>query len=63
MGGNVYFSPIFINKKNMKFSKKILFENIDVKTNGLKTYSEKPQSIVVTESQLERIIQKILKKK
>lgn len=47
----------------MKFSKKILFESMNVKTNGLKTYSEKPQSVVITESQLERIIEKILKKK
>ena len=47
----------------MKFSKKVLFENINVKTTDLKTYSEKPQSIIVSESQLERIIQKILKKK
>lgn len=47
----------------MKFDKKVLFENLNLKTNGLKTYSDKPQSVVVTESQLERIIQKILKKK
>jgi hypothetical protein len=47
----------------MKFSKKILFENMNLKTSGLKNFSEKPQSIVVTESQLERVIQKILKKK
>ena len=47
----------------MKFNKKVLFENMNVKTNGLKTYSEKPQSVILTESQLERVIQKILKKK
>lgn len=47
----------------MKFNKKILFENMNVKTNGLRTYSEKPQSVILTESQLERVIQKILKKK
>ncbi len=47
----------------MKFTKKVLFENMEVKTNGLKTYSEKPQSIIVSESQLERVIQKILNKK
>lgn len=46
----------------MKFTKKLLFENLDVKTNGLKTFSEKPQSVVVTESQLERIISKLMKK-
>lgn len=47
----------------MKFNKKVLFENMNVKTNGLKTYSEKPQSVILTESQLERVIQKILKRK
>lgn len=62
--GGVFTPPIFIKKKrNMKFSKKILFENMNLKTNGLKNYSEKPQSVIVTESQLERVIQKILKKK
>lgn len=47
----------------MKFDKKILFESMNLKTDGKKTYSEKPQSVIVSESQLERIIQKILKKK
>lgn len=47
----------------MKFNKKTLFEGLKVKTSGIKTFSEKPQSVVVTESQLERIIQKIVGKK
>lgn len=47
----------------MKFTKKTLFENLEKSTEGKKTYSEKPQSVVVTESQLERIIAKIVKKK
>jgi hypothetical protein len=47
----------------MKFTKKILFENIQKPTEGKKTYSEKPQSVIMTESQLERIIAKITKKK
>lgn len=47
----------------MKFTKKTLFESMEVKTEGKKTYSEKPQSVVVTESQLERIISKIVNKK
>jgi hypothetical protein len=47
----------------MKFTKKTLFENVNVKTNGKKTYSDKPQSVIVTESQLERIIQKLIGKK
>lgn len=47
----------------MKFTKKTLFESLEKKTEGLKTYSEKPQSVIMTESQLERIITKIVKKK
>jgi hypothetical protein len=47
----------------MKFNKKTLFENLNIKTDGKKTYAEKPQSIIVSESQLERIILKISKKK
>lgn len=47
----------------MKFDKKILFEHLNLKTNNLKTFSEKPQSVIVSESQLERIILKLSKKK
>lgn len=47
----------------MKFEKKVLLENLSIKPSGLKTFSEKPQSVVVTESQLERIIAKLTKKK
>jgi hypothetical protein len=45
----------------MKFKKKILRESLKVKNNGVKTYSEKPQNIIVTESQLERLIEKLNK--
>jgi hypothetical protein len=47
----------------MKFEKKVLLENLNIKPTGLKTFSEKPQSVVITESQLERIITKLSKKK
>jgi hypothetical protein len=47
----------------MEFNKKKLFESLQVESNGKKTYSEKPQSVIITESQLERVIQKILKNK
>jgi len=43
----------------MKFKKKILRESLNVQNNGVKTYSEKPQNIIVTESQLERLIEKL----
>jgi len=45
----------------MKFKKKVLREALEVKNNGVKTYSEKPQNIIVTESQLERLIEKLNK--
>jgi hypothetical protein len=56
-------SPLNQKIKKMKFPKKTLLENLNIKSNGVKTFSEKPQSVIVTESQLERIIAKLLKKK
>lgn len=47
----------------MKFPKKVLFEGLNIKSSGLKTFSEKPQSIIVSESQLERVIAKLMNKK
>jgi len=43
----------------MKFNKQLLEESLSIKTSDRKTYSEKPQSIVITEAQLERLIEKI----
>lgn len=43
----------------MNFKKKLLSESLEIKSNGIKTYSEKPQNIVLTESQLERLIEKL----
>ena len=43
----------------MEFKKKILRESLEIKSNGVKTYSEKPQNIIMTESQLERLIEKL----
>jgi hypothetical protein len=45
----------------MEFKKKILRESLEMKSNGVKTYSEKPQNIIMTESQLERLIEKLNK--
>ena len=56
------FSLLFIYK-TMEFTKKVLMEGLDVPTNGKKTYSEKPQNIVLTESQLESIIVTLSKDK
>jgi len=56
------FSLLFIYK-TMEFTKKTLMESLEVPTNGKKTYSKKPQNIVLTESQLESIIAKLSKDK
>jgi hypothetical protein len=47
----------------MEFKKKILSESLNLISNKVKTFSEKPQNIVITEEQLERLIEKINKKK
>ena len=40
----------------MEFKKKLLKRVVKRKVMTVKTYSEKPQNIVMTESQLERLI-------
>jgi hypothetical protein len=62
------WSPLaFIKRLNkntkMEFTKKTLNEALEMKSNGKKSFSEKPQNIVISESQLERLIEKIKTKK
>jgi len=45
----------------MEFKKKLLRESLEMEGNGVDTYSEKPQNIVLTESQLERLIENLNK--
>lgn len=45
----------------MEFKKKILRESMELESNGIETYSEKPQNIIMTESQLDRLIQNLNK--
>lgn len=45
----------------MEFKKKLLRESLEMESNDVKTYSEKPQNIVLTESQLERLIENLNK--
>jgi len=45
----------------MEFKKKILRESMELESNGVDTYSEKPQNIIMTEAQLERLIQNLNK--
>lgn len=46
----------------MEFKKVTLLEHLNVKSTGVKTFSEKPQNIIISETQLERLIEKINKK-
>lgn len=43
----------------MEFKKSTLMEHLNVEANGVKTFSEKPQNIVISEEQLERLIEKL----
>jgi len=47
---------IFIS---MEFNKKTFLESLSKDSNGVKTFSEKPQNIVINETQLERLIDKL----
>jgi len=47
----------------MEFKKKVLNESLGQKSNGKKSFSEKPQNIVISESQLERLIEKLNERK
>ena len=63
MGGERKTPSLLFIYKIMEFTKKVLMESLQVPTNGKKTYSEKPQNIVLTESQLELVIAKLSKNK
>jgi hypothetical protein len=47
----------------MEFKKHMLTEHLNVKDNGVKTFSEKPQNVIISEEQLERLIEKLNNKK
>ena len=47
----------------MEFKKSKLNENLDLPKTGKKTFSKKSQNIIVSEAQLERLIEKITKNK
>jgi len=46
----------------MEFKKKVLNETLDIKSDGKKSFSKKPQNIVISEAQLERLIEKLNQK-
>ena len=63
MGRGIKPPSLLFIYKTMEFTKKTLMESLEVPTNGKKTYSKKPQNIVLTESQVESIIAKVSKDK
>jgi len=63
MGGEIKTPSLLFIYKTMEFTKKVLMESLEIPTSGKKTYSEKPQNIILTESQLETIIAKLSKEK
>jgi len=46
----------------MEFKKSILRESLEVENNNVKTFSKKPQNVILTEAQLERLIKNVSKK-
>jgi len=46
----------------MEFKKKTLNEAMEMKSNGKNSFSEKRQNIVISEAQLERLIEKMKNK-
>jgi hypothetical protein len=48
-----------IKIKIMEFKKKTLNEAMDTESNGKKTFSKKSQNIIISEEQLERLIEKM----
>ena len=63
MGRGIKPPSLLFIYKTMEFTKKVLMESLEIPTDGKKTYSKKPQNIVLTESQLESIISKLSKDK
>ena len=45
----------------MKIEKKLIKESLGYKTEGKKTFAEKKQNIIITEAQLEKLLEKLKK--
>jgi hypothetical protein len=58
-GGHKITFLAFLIFISMEFNKKTLLESLSKDSNGVKTFSEKPQNIVINETQLERLIDKL----
>jgi hypothetical protein len=63
LGGLEIFPPlyIYIKIKVMKIEKKIIKEAVGDNSKGPKTFSDKKQNIIITEKQLEKILEKLQK--
>jgi len=58
---NIPHYYIYLKKKIMKLSKKIIKESLDIKEMSKKTFSSKKQNIILTEQQLETLLKKFSK--
>jgi len=47
----------------MKFKKGNILESLDMESKGEKTFSEAPQNIIITESQLDHLLENLVKDK
>ena len=61
MGGRNIPHNIFIYKSVMKIEKKLIKEAVGLSSNDKKTFSEKKQNIIVTEKQLEKLLENLKK--
>lgn len=62
MGVEIFPIYIFIRKIIMKIEKKLIKETFNIKEENRKTFSNKKQNIIISESQLEMLLVKLNKK-
>jgi len=55
------WGPHILKLKKMKIKKKIIKESIGIKQPSIETFSIKKQNIIITESQLEKLLEKLQK--
>jgi hypothetical protein len=58
VGGNPH---LFLKFKKMKIKKKVIKESVGIRQTSDSTYSTKKQNVIVTESQLEKLLEKLQK--
>ena len=55
-------TPInYLTHKTMKIEKKLIKESLGYNTKGKETFADKKQNIIITEAQLEKLLEKLKK--